>query len=140
MNDPHPLATLSPAEQTLMDLIWRLQPVSIGSLLESVNGRRIKPILRSTLQTQLYRLEAKGWLRGQGRSHAKHYEATITEHDGRARLLTELTQRLFGGSGVAVLRCLIDSGTLSDRELQDLGQTIRDHQHPKHVPPPHPRQ
>lgn len=110
-----------------MDLIWQLQPVSVAALLESVNRDRAEPITRNTLQTQLTRLEAKGWLKHGDGERVRHYRSAVTEKRGRGKVLAELKQRLFGGSGLSLVRCLVEEGGLNDAEIKELNELIIRH-------------
>lgn len=121
------LPPLSPAEQALMDLIWQKQPVSTGDLLQAVNDSRSEPITRSTLQTQLTRLEAKGWLLSDDEGRARLYRSAPTEKGGRSKVLAELKQRFFGGSGLSLVRCLVEEGGLTDEEMTELNRLIETH-------------
>ena len=121
------LPPLSPAEQALMDLIWQKQPVSVGDLLSSVNEDRKEAITRSTLQTQLTRLEAKGWLLSDDQGRARLYRSAPSEKGGRGKVLSELKQRFFGGSGLSLIRCLVEEGGLTDEEMTELNQLIETH-------------
>jgi predicted transcriptional regulator len=78
------LPPLSAAEQALMDALWKQHPASVLELLDAVNAGRKEPVTRNTLQTQLTRLEAKGWIKrdDSGRSHA--YEPVVAAAHGRA--------------------------------------------------------
>lgn len=120
------LPPLSAAEQALMDILWKKHPASVLELLEAVNHGRAEPVTRNTLQTQLTRLEAKGWISrdDSGRSHA--YEPAVPAQRGRTSVLAELKQRLFGGSSLALVRCLVESGEISDAELTELRKLVRD--------------
>jgi len=108
-----------------MDILWRSHPASVLDLLETVNAGREEPVTRNTLQTQLTRLEAKGWIKrdDSGRTHA--YEPAVTETRGRAGVLAELKKRLFGGSGLALVRCLVDSGEINAEELAELRKMVQ---------------
>ena len=119
------LPPLSSGEQALMDFLWKKHPSSVLDLLEAVNLGRSEPVTRNTLQTQLTRLEAKGWIKrdDSGRSHA--YEPAVPEQRGRTSVLAELKQRLFGGSGMALVRCLVESGDISEEELAELRKLVR---------------
>ena len=121
------LPPLSSAEQALMDLIWQKQPVSVGELLQAVNDDRADSITRSTLQTQLTRLETKGWLLSDDRGRARLYRSATTERRGRGKVLAELKQRFFGGSGLSLIRCLVEDGGLTDAEMSELNQLIETH-------------
>lgn len=121
------LPPLSPAEQALMDQIWQKQPVTVGELLQAVNDGRTEPITRSTLQTQLNRLEAKGWLLTDEQGPARLYRSAPSEKGGRGKVLTELKQRFFGGSGLSLVRCLVEEGGLTDSEMGELNELIMTH-------------
>ena len=66
--------------------------------LQAVNDDRKEPITRSTLQTQLTRLESKGWLLSDETGRARLYRSAPSEKGGRGKVLSELKQRFFGGS------------------------------------------
>jgi predicted transcriptional regulator len=121
------LPPLSPAEQALMDLIWQKQPVSVGDLLSSVNEGRAGSITRSTLQTQLTRLETKGWLLSDDQGRARLYRSAPSEKGGRGKVLSDLKQRFFGGSGLSLIRCLVEEGGLTDEEMTELNELIETH-------------
>ncbi len=114
-----------------MDQLWQRQPVSVGELLQAVNNDRTEPITRSTLQTQLTRLEAKGWLLSDDQGRARLYRSATTEKGGRGKVLAELKQRFFGGSGLSLIRCLVEEGGLTEQEMTELNQLIATHQNGK---------
>ena len=120
------LPALSSAEQALMDLIWKNQPATVAWLLELVNGRRDEPITRNTLQTQLSRLEAKGWIRRDEGGRALQYSAVVKEKKGRLGLLKDLKGRMFGGSALSMMRCLVEEGGISKAEIAELRKLLDD--------------
>lgn len=122
------LPPLSAAEQALMDVLWKKHPASVLELLEAVNQGRAEPVTRNTLQTQLTRLEAKGWIVRDDSTRSHAYEPAVPEQRGRTRVLAELKQRFFGGSGLALVRCLVESGEISAEEIAELKKLIRQHQ------------
>jgi predicted transcriptional regulator len=121
------LPALSPAEQALMDLVWKHEPVAVSALLEHVNSGRPRAISRNTLQTQLTRLENKGWLRAEEAGRARVYRSLVAETRGRSTILTEIKQRIFGGSGLSLVRCLVEQGGMSETEIRELGEWIESH-------------
>ena len=120
------LPALSSAEQALMDLIWKNQPATVACLLELVNGRREEPITRNTLQTQLSRLEAKGWIQRDEGGRALQYSAVVKEKKGRLGLLKDLKGRMFGGSALSMMRCLVEEGGISKAEIAELRKLLDD--------------
>ena len=125
---------LSAAEQALMDLIWKHQPVAVSELLEQVNLGRSRPITRNTLQTQLTRLEAKGWLKAETGGRARLYRSAVPEQRGRNTILSGIKERLFGGSGLSLIRCLVEQGDITDEEMKELGEWIEARRNPPQPP------
>ena len=119
------LPPLSAAEQALMDILWKKHPSSVLELLEAVNLGRSEPVTRNTLQTQLTRLEAKGWISRDDSSRSHAYEPAVPEQRGRTSVLADLKQRFFGGSNLALVRCLVESGDISEEELAELRKYVR---------------
>lgn len=119
------LPPLSGAEQALMDILWKKHPSTVLELLEAVNESRAEPVTRNTLQTQLTRLEAKGWIVRDDSSRSHAYEPAVAEQRGRTSVLKEIKQRLFGGSNLALVRCLVESGEMSESELEELRELVR---------------
>jgi BlaI family penicillinase repressor len=120
-----PLPQLSAAEQALMDILWKKHPVGVRELLEAVNSGRSDPVTRNTLQTQLTRLEAKGWILRDDSSRTHAYTPAVLERRGRTSVLAELKRRFFGGSNLALVRCLVESGDITEQELAELRQYVR---------------
>ena len=110
-----------------MDALWRSHPSGVLELLEAVNAGRREPVMRNTLQTQLTRLEAKGWIKRDGSSRTHSYEPAVPETRGRSSVLAEMKKRFFGGSSLAMVRCLVESGDISESELTELRQMVRQH-------------
>lgn len=118
------LPPLSAAEQEIMVQIWRLAPTTTLELLEAINRDRSSPISRPTLQTQLTRLEAKGWIKRDDTQRTHYYQPVVAEKHGRKSVISELRSRLFGGSSIALMRCLVESGDISADELKELRTLI----------------
>jgi len=121
------LPALSAAEQALMDLVWTHQPATVARLLELVNGSRSEPITRNTLQTQLSRLEAKGWIKRTEGEKSFEYSAVVKEKKGRVGLLKDLKGRMFGGSALSMMRCLVEEGGISKTEIAELRKLLDEH-------------
>ncbi len=107
-----------------MDQLWRLAPTSLNDLLEAVNADRQEPISRATLQTQLTRLETKGWVKRDDSTRAHIYVPAVAESHGRRSVLAALKERFFGGSSLALVRCLVENGEISEKELTELKEMV----------------
>lgn len=108
-----------------MDILWKKHPASVLELLEAVNQGRDEPVTRNTLQTQLTRLETKGWIERDDSTRSHAYEPAVPEQRGRTSVLAELKQRFFGGSSLALVRCLVENGEITDEELAELRKLVR---------------
>lgn len=120
------LPPLSAAEQSIMAILWRRQRAGVVELLEEVNAGRAEPVTRTTLQTQLARLEAKGWIGRDPSGRTHWYSPAVPEDRGRAGVVAEMKRRLFGGSGLALARCLVESGQIDDEDLDELRRLVRE--------------
>ena len=79
----------------------------------------------TTVQTTVYRLEAKRALRRVKRiSNANIFEAVISRGAAEGRLIDELLS-LFGGRTKPVMAHLIESGRLTLDDVKEAEQTLR---------------
>jgi predicted transcriptional regulator len=49
----------------------------------------------------------------------------VPEQRGRTSVLAELKQRFFGGSNLALVRCLVESGDITEEERAELRKLVR---------------
>ncbi len=117
---------LSPAETELMQHLWRLERATVTELRREVNAGRPDPVSRNTVLVQLQRLEAKGWVRHEeaGRSHL--YESTVPAEEGIAEITRDFRNKVFGGSALALVRCLVSGGGLTREEIAELKKLIHE--------------
>lgn len=118
------LPALAPSELEIMDVVWTLKEASINEVLERVNALRSSPLRRTTIQVQMQRLEQKGWLdhREDGRTFL--YCACREQEETRATIADDMKERVFGGSAVELVRCLVDQKKISSAELNRLKKMI----------------
>lgn len=106
-----------------MNEVWNQQPAQVSDLTAAVNTGRAEPLSRTTVLKTIQRLEEKGWLvRDSGRP--ARYQAVRPREEARGTLLHAFRERVFNGSAVSLVRCLLDSETLSREEIAELQQLI----------------
>lgn len=106
-----------------MERLWTSGESSVREVQESFPSRR-RPAY-TTVQTTMYRLEAKGVLRRTRKIGNAHlFEATITRMAAERRLIDDLLA-LFGGSGRAVVAHLVEAGTVTDEDLEAAREVLR---------------
>ena len=118
------LPKLSKLELQIMEVLWSSGPSAIREIQESF-GPKNRPAY-TTIQTMVYRLEAKKALRRARKIGNAHiFEALITRDAAKARLVDEFLS-LFGGRMQPVMAQLIEAGNLSPKDVADAEKLLRE--------------
>ena len=118
------LPKLSKLELQIMELLWNNGPTAIREIQESF-GPKNRPAY-TTVQTMVYRLEAKKALRRTRKVGNAHvFEALITRDAARARLVDEFLS-LFGGRMQPVMAQLIEAGNLTAKDVADAERLLKE--------------
>jgi len=113
----------TPLELQIMQALWDRGSISIREILEAFPERE-RPAY-TTIQTTIYRLEAKGAVRRVRKiSNAHIFEAVVTRGATVRRFLDDLLG-LFGGRSQPVMAHLIESGKLSPDDIRDAQKSLR---------------
>jgi BlaI family penicillinase repressor len=116
---------LSALELRIMKELWTRGACSIREIHEAV-ARREKPAY-TTVQTIVYRLEAKGALKRTKKIGNAHvFEATTSRASVQTRLLTELLG-LFGGNARPVMAHLVEMGKITREDIDEAAKLLREH-------------
>ena len=108
---------LGKLELKIMQALWERGPCSVREVQESFPTKK-RPAY-TTVQTIMYRLEAKGALRRAKKiSNAHIFEATLSREVSQGRLIDDLIGR-FGGRSQPVMAHLIESGKLTLEDIKD---------------------
>ena len=114
-------ARLSKAEARILEQYWKLGTSSVREILESLPEE--ERVAYTTVQTLVYRLEQKGALRRVKKiGNAQIFEAAIDQSEFRSGLVRDLLE-LFGGSPRLLVSNLLETGTLTLRDLKALEAT-----------------
>ena len=108
-----------------MDVLWTRGAASVREVQESF--RETDRPAYTTIQTTMYRMEAKRAIRRTKKiSNAHIFEAVITRGAAQRRLVDELLN-LFGGRPQPVMAHLIESGRLTIEDLREAEKALRRH-------------
>ena len=119
-----PSTKLSKLELQIMEALWTHGACSIREIHDAF-PKRGRPAY-TTVQTMVYRLEAKEMLRRAKKiSNAHIFEATISRDAAQRRLVDDLIG-LFGGRAQPVMAHLIESGKLTLDDIKEAERTLRD--------------
>jgi predicted transcriptional regulator len=123
VGDLVPQSTLSKLEFKIMETLWGKSECSIRDIQESFPAKK-RPAY-TTIQTTVYRMEAKGVvhrLKKVGNFHV--FAPAISRESAQRRLMDDLLS-LFGGRGQPVMAHLIESGKLSMEDVKEAERLLR---------------
>jgi predicted transcriptional regulator len=112
------LASLSPAQREIMQIVWQSGEVSASRVREILCESTKREIARNTVRTLLERMEQKGWLvhRAEGRTY--WYSAAVPRQATISQKVKEVVDDLCGGSPELLVNALLDYRGLSDGEFK----------------------
>ena len=114
---------LSKLELRIMDALWSGGPLSVREVQETFPEAE-RPAY-TTIQTTMYRLEAKHAIRRTRKiSNAHIFEAVVSRSAAHRRIIDELLS-LFGGRTQPVMAHLIEAGKLTLDDLREAEKTLR---------------
>lgn len=118
-----PQAKLSRLEFKIMEALWARQECSIRDILESFPVKK-RPAY-TTIQTTVYRMEAKGIVRRLKKVGNFHVFAPAVSRDEAQRRLMDDVLALFGGRGQPVMQHLVETGKLSLEDVKEAERLLR---------------
>ena len=117
------LPKLTKIELRIMDALWTAGASSVREIQEALPAKN-RPAY-TTVQTMVYRLEAKGAVRRVKKIGNAHvFEAAISRDSAQRRLIDELLS-FFGGRTQPVMAHLIESGRLTLEDVKEAEKTLK---------------
>jgi len=114
---------LSRAEHKIMEALWSKGASSIREIHEAVPEKSRRAY--TTVQTLVYRLEAKGAVKRTKKIGGAHiFEAALSRDAARRRLVNELLS-LFGGRAQPLMSHLIEAGKLSLADIEEAKKALK---------------
>ena len=115
---------LSPLEQQVMDVVWRLAPCTSEEVrLELAEDRDLK---ESTVRTLLRRIEGKGFVRHRVEGRTYVYEPLLGPQKAAARAVREIVDRFCQGSMEALFLGMVEDQMVDGNELAELLERVRE--------------
>ena len=119
-------ATLTDGELRLMRVLWQQGPATVGVVVDALPGRRAPAY--NTVLTMMRILEKKGYVRHRKEGRAFVFEAIIDEANARRSALRYMLDRFFNNSPGTLVLSLLEHEKVTDAELQQLREQIRQHE------------
>ena len=114
---------LTRPELQIMDVVWKRNEVSIREIQDALPAEA-RPAY-TTVQTVVYRLEAKGLLRRTRKVGNFHmFAAVMSQHTAQRRLVDDLLA-VFGGRSKPLMAHLIESGDLSLEDVKEAEKMLK---------------
>jgi predicted transcriptional regulator len=114
---------LTKLELQIMETLWSRGEASIRETQEAFPAKG-RPAY-TTIQTTIYRLEAKGVVRRVRRVGNFHIFAAAVSRDAAQRRLVDDLLALFGGRTQPVMAHLVDSGKLTLKDVKEAERALR---------------
>ncbi len=118
---------LPDAELEVLACLWKYGPLTARAIRERMEGYR--PMTHAAVSTLLKRLQDKGLVaRKKGPvGKAFLFRATTSPRKTYRRILDDLIERIFNGSGTALITTLLQTRPPTTRELEELQQILDDY-------------
>lgn len=114
---------LSRAEHEVMESLWSRGASSIREIQDALPAKTRRAY--TTVQTLVYRLEAKGAVRRTKKIGGAHiFEAAVSRSSAQRRLVDELLH-LFGGRAQPLMSHLIEAGKLTLDDIEEAKKALK---------------
>ena len=113
---------LSDGEWKLMKTLWQRQPRTLAELVAALDAET--GWSRATIFMMLKRLIAKGAVTMDDSGRLQQYSAAITYSDVEPEETEAFLSKVYGGSVGMMVSNLVDRGTLSEQDIQELNAIL----------------
>ena len=121
---PREAQDITEAELAVMQRLWEIGRASIRQLTDSLYGAEAGPAQYATVQKQLDRLEAKGFVQRDRSLYVHVFSPAVDRDELIGRRIRAMAEKLCGGSLVPILSHLARTKELSTKERQALRDLI----------------
>jgi len=114
---------LTEAEWDIIEVVWEQEPCAAPAVQEELVAR--KRWTYSTVKTLMDRMVAKGLLTTERIRNLILYRAAIRRDEAQRGELLRTVKRAFGGAFTPMMQFMLESDTLSQKELEELQSMIQ---------------
>ena len=111
---------LGTLEMKVMQVVWDLGKAAVWDV-KDVLGKGRKPAY-TTILTTMRTLETKGYLKHVKKAAMYIYSPVLTREQARQGLLSDMVERLFDGSSMLLVNCLVEKKPANNKEMKELRQ------------------
>jgi BlaI family transcriptional regulator, penicillinase repressor len=111
---------LTPLEFEIMSVLWETGPANV----QAVQQRLPRNLAYTTVQTMLNILHRKKKVKRSLKDRAYFYTAAVSRRQVTRQTLSDVVERLFGGSASSLVMSLVETNHLTAEELARLNQLV----------------
>jgi predicted transcriptional regulator len=113
--------SLTPTELEIMSVLWETGPANV----QTIQQRLQRELAYTTVQTMLNILHRKGKVRRSLKNRAYFYKAVVSREQVVSHTVSNLIERLFGGSAETLVMSLLETKHLTPQKLAKLNEAIK---------------
>jgi BlaI family transcriptional regulator, penicillinase repressor len=111
---------LTPLEMQIMDVLWDTGPANV----QLVQKKLKRDLAYTTVQTMLNILHRKGKVKRTLKDRAYFYKASVSRKHVVSKQITDVVDRLFGGSAENLVMSLLETKHLTPAKLARLQELV----------------
>ncbi len=118
--------TLGELQLAIMRVLWDLKSARVAEVHQALPKHHARAL--TTIATMLSKMEKKGVVthRTEGRQFV--YSALVSESEVNRTMVSDLTERLFGGRTLALVNHLLTEQEIDTEEMAEISRLIAEHQ------------
>lgn len=113
---------LTPLELEIMHVLWETGPANV----QSVQLHLARELAYTTVQTMLNILQRKGKVKRSLKERAYFYEPVVSRSQVVGQHMSDIVERLFGGSAENLVMSLVETKHLTRKKLERLQKLLDD--------------
>ena len=112
---------LTPLELEIMQVLWETGPANV----QTVQQRLTRPLAYTTVQTMLNVLHRKNKVKRTLKEKAYFYRPAVSRSQATGHAVTDLIDRMFGGSAENLVMSLVETRHLTPEKLSRLQKIVQ---------------
>lgn len=113
---------LTPLELEIMNVLWEVAPANVQAVQQMLK----RDLAYTTVQTMLNILQRKGKVRRTLKDRAYFYRPAVSRQQVVSKHITDVVDRLFGGSAENLVMSLLETKHLTPQKLARLNKLVTD--------------
>lgn len=113
---------LTPLELEIMDVLWSAGPANV----QTVQQHLPRELAYTTVQTMLNILHRKGKVKRALKDRAYVYQAVVSRSQVVSQHMSDILDRLFGGSAESLVMSLVETKHLTPKKLARLQKLLEE--------------